>query len=220
MGTGTNADLNTYMEEEMDVNGDERELRSSGQIDYDNSRQETHTEVVAGYLEDCTVAVSVNSTTAGPMSEETRRSLITHVARAAGITEEQAEGRISIYSAPFYKEPGTDIDLPLPEGFDQFTWLLILIGGGLVLVLIIVLVLALLLGRRKKKKRKQIMVYGNPEDMEVPAGAAEPQAPDVMDLKSEKTMELRKDIRKFADDNPEIAAQMLRNMLRGGAGDG
>lgn len=220
VGAGTNSDMNTYMEEEMDVDGNERELRSSGQIDYDNSRQETHVERVAGYLTDCHVAVSVNSTTAGPMSEETRNALIAHVARAAGITDNLAGEKISIYNAPFYVDPSTVGPIPLPEGFDQFTWLLIWIGAGLVLVLIMVLVLALILGRRKKKKRKQIMVYGNPEDMEAPAGLAEPQAPDVMDMNTEKTMELRKDIRKFADDNPEIAAQMLRNMLRGGAGDG
>ena len=29
-------------------------------------------------------------------------------------------------------------------------------------------------------------------------------------------MELRKDIREFADENPEIAAQMVKSWLRGG----
>ena len=33
---------------------------------------------------------------------------------------------------------------------------------------------------------------------------------------TEKSMELRKDIRQFANDNPEIAAQMVRGWLRGG----
>jgi len=37
-----------------------------------------------------------------------------------------------------------------------------------------------------------------------------------MSLQTEKSMELRKDIRQFANDNPEIAAQMVRGWLRGG----
>ena len=38
---------------------------------------------------------------------------------------------------------------------------------------------------------------------------------DVMNIQSERSIELRHDIRKFAEDNPEIAAQMLRTWLRG-----
>ena len=40
-----------------------------------------------------------------------------------------------------------------------------------------------------------------------------------MTLQSDRNLQLRKDIRKFADDNPEIAAQMVRNLLRGGESD-
>ena len=32
--------------------------------------------------------------------------------------------------------------------------------------------------------------------------------------------ELRKDVRQFADDNPEIAAQMIRTLLKGGGNGG
>lgn len=37
-----------------------------------------------------------------------------------------------------------------------------------------------------------------------------------MNLQTEKSMELRKDVRKFAEDNPEIAAQMVKSWLREG----
>ena len=43
---------------------------------------------------------------------------------------------------------------------------------------------------------------------------------DVMNMKNEKSMELRKDIRRFADESPEIAAQIVKNLLRGGENDG
>ena len=41
-----------------------------------------------------------------------------------------------------------------------------------------------------------------------------------MSLKSEKSMELRRDIRKFADENPEVAAKMVRILLKGEENDG
>ena len=40
-----------------------------------------------------------------------------------------------------------------------------------------------------------------------------------MNLQTEKSMELRKDVRKFAEANPEIAAQMVKSWLREGDGE-
>ena len=51
-------------------------------------------------------------------------------------------------------------------------------------------------------------------------GEAPETGADVMDLELEKSMELRKDIRQFASDNPEIAAQMIKVWLKGGDGNG
>jgi flagellar M-ring protein FliF len=81
------------------------------------------------------------------------------------------------------------------------------------LLFLLLLVIILLIRRRRRKKvderKKQEL-----DDMLVAAGA--PAGADVMSLQTEKSMELRKDIRQFANDNPEIAAQMVRGWLRGG----
>ena len=45
---------------------------------------------------------------------------------------------------------------------------------------------------------------------------ATPQQSNIMEMQTEKSMELRQDIRKFAEENPEIAAQMVKNWLREG----
>ena len=37
-----------------------------------------------------------------------------------------------------------------------------------------------------------------------------------MALQTEKSMELRKEVRQFASDNPELAAQLIRSWMRGG----
>ena len=38
---------------------------------------------------------------------------------------------------------------------------------------------------------------------------------DIMEMNAEKSMELRKVVRQFAQNNPEIAAQMIKGWLRG-----
>ena len=38
---------------------------------------------------------------------------------------------------------------------------------------------------------------------------------DIMDINTEKSMELRKTLRQFVQTNPEVAAQMLKTWLRG-----
>ena len=38
---------------------------------------------------------------------------------------------------------------------------------------------------------------------------------DIMEVNTEKSMELRQEVRKFAQNNPEIAAQMVRAWLKG-----
>ena len=62
----------------------------------------------------------------------------------------------------------------------------------------------------KKELDDMLVAAGFVPDVAAPAGA------DVMSLQTEKSMELRKDSRQFANDNPEIAAQMVRGWLRGG----
>jgi flagellar M-ring protein FliF len=57
---------------------------------------------------------------------------------------------------------------------------------------------------------------------EILAGAenVEPVGADVMTIQTEKSLELRKSIRKFAEENPELAAQMIKSWLRGGEENG
>ena len=102
-----------------------------------------------------------------------------------------------------------------------------LIAAGAGLLLFIILLTVILLLRRKKQKKQEeeevrareeaealMRVAGLGLDGNLETGA------DVMDLELEKSMELRKDIRQFASDNPEIAAQMIKVWLKGGDNNG
>ncbi len=228
-----NPDFSQYMENNPNLDGTESAADASGQIDYDNSRSEKHIVTTAGYLKDCSVAVSINSTTAGNVDTAEWQE---HVARAAGIYGEVDEetgleildGRISVISYPFFRE---EPPAPVPGIFDIEIagipmWVFIAAAGGL--LLFIILLVVILVARRRRRKRLEA------EEAEAQASevdallaavglggqATDGNGADVMEIQTEQSMQLRKDIRQFASENPEIAAQMVRNWLRGGDDDG
>ena len=223
VGSTTNADIPEYVEDLPNLDGSESELQLSGQTDYDNSRSEKHIVRTAGYLTDCSISVSINSTTAGVVDVNTVRK---HVARAAGITgevdrttgEEKLDDKVSVVAQPFY-DPNAN--MPIATSPVEM-WMVYAAAGGL-LLFIILLTVILLLRRKKKKQRAEAEAQQQMEfDMDAfLAAAAKSQmenneaGADVMSMQSERSIELRQDIRRFAEDNPEIAAQMLRTWLRG-----
>ncbi len=219
VGTTTNSDLPTYVEELADPNGTETVVTGGGQIDYDNSRSEKHIENSTGILSDCTIAVTLNSRTSHNVDlEELRR----HVARAAGIHgevdemtgREYLEDKVSVVQMDFYEPP-----IVFNGGLSNTAVMLIGIVAGI--ILLIILLVIFLVRRKKKKAEEEEQPEGVEELLAVAAQQEMAQSgADVMTLQSEKNMELRKDIRKFANDNPEIAAQMIHNWLRGGDDDG
>ena len=209
-GTTSNADLNTYVENQMQPNGDEQAITSSGQEDYLVDTQKQQVEHVAGYISDVMVSVTINQDAAGGTSAD---SLYSHVARAAGISQADQQDKISILIAPFYQEPAQAAPMPA----DLPGWAVYAAAGGLGLFLVLMMAMLLLHRRRAGKRRKEAM-----EATGIPAQAVPMETPaqqaDIMDLQTEKSMELRQDVRKFAEDNPEIAAQMVKNWLREGEG--
>lgn len=228
-----NQNFSQYEENTPNLDGTESAADASGQIDYDNSRSEKHIVTTAGYLKDCSVAVSINSTTAGNVDTAAWQQ---HVARAAGIYGEVDEesgleildGRISVISYPFFRE---EPPAPVPGILDIEIagiplWVLIAAAGGL--LLFIILLVVILLARRRRRKRLEAQ-EAEAQASEVDAllaavglggQATDDNGADVMEIQTEQSMQLRKDIRQFASENPEIAAQMVRNWLRGGDDDG
>ena len=81
------------------------------------------------------------------------------------------------------------------------------------------------LDARESKKRRLERQRALEEEMMAAEAAAEAAAiiaaapptggADIMEVNTEKSMELRKNVRQFAQNNPEIAAQMVKAWLRG-----
>lgn len=211
-GTESNADLSTYVEQEQQVDGTEQVVSSSGESDrlVDTTKQQV--EHVSGYISDVMVSVTINQSAAGGVDET---DLYPHIARAAGIGEDIQDQKIHVLIAPFYQE---NADAIVPGGPSAIPmWVILAAGGGLA-VFLVLLAIFLLLRRRKKRKQAAQLADQMAEMMRnapVTAQAA-PEGADIMDMDTEKSMELRKDVREFAEENPEIAAQMVKAWLREG----
>ncbi len=202
-GTESNSDLSTYGQNGTPDNGGQQ-IRSSGEINYNVDTHHTQKDNPAGIITDVMVSVSINSKVFDSVDTN---ALIRHVARAAGISSDVESEKISILPFPFYAATPSN---PIQEATGIPDWAFYALIAGLALFLVLMLVI-LLLRRRSKKRRAPIPP---PQIVYQPEPAV--RGANIMDLHTERSMELRKDVRQFAEENPEIAAQMVKSWLRGG----
>lgn len=221
VGTTTNADLPTYIEREPDLDDVEGRLYGNGEIDYDNSKTQITSRNTAGYISDCTVSVMINSDASGYVNTEQLRS---SVATAAGITPVETEtmtgqeylaSKISIMALPFINDDEGP-ESPVSNWFVVHgipIWVLYALVAGLVLFAILLVVILTL---RKKKRVKEEAEMEAVEEIIAAAmpPEGEPEGADVMDLHTERSMELRQSIRDFVDENMEVSALLIRSWLR------
>ena len=217
-GTETNSDIPIYGQ--LELNGNETQIINQNEIDYLVDQIKEQTQIDAGMIEDLTVSVSINTRNNG--TSVTEEELIKLVGNASGIAPEKRTDKISIVRGEFY-----DPDAGLGEGLTPDNQKQIYIIAAAALAILIALTVTLLLLRRKKKKSKLSEKQISKEDapaverliqvMEVPKGPGMEDIRDnLINIKNEKSLELRGNIREFAEDNPEISAQLLKSWLKGG----
>ncbi len=223
-GTTTNADLSEYVEQGYQPDGNENVLEGDGEYNYDNSQTTTQKEWNGGTIIDCMVSVTIN---AQPGSVNTD-DLVGHVARVAGIDVEMQDDKVSVLAIPFILEPAEDtttrggILAGVPD------WVLYAAIAGLALFLLILLIVLILVSRsRKKRKAQEEALLAEQEAAALAAAQAaaalafteEQQEPpktgaNIMEIHTERSMELRRDVRAFAESNPEVAAYMVKSWLK------
>ena len=224
VGAGPNSDVITYPDIEGTLTDDTDLAAASGDRTHNVNSTETQQEVLACTITDVSVAVTINQNAdnAGTVGVE---QLTRQVAVASGIgtDSELMDSCVNVLIAPFDQTVpgGTEVPGGILAGIPD--WVLFAALGGLALFLVLLLVILLLVRRSKKKKlAKQRALEEELREAEAAAEAAAiiAAAPptggaDIMEINTEKSMELRKSVRQFAQNNPEIAAQMVKAWLRG-----
>ena len=220
VGTSTNTEINEYVTNPDELTGNEREWYRSGQITYDVSQETRQTEYPPGTITDVTVAIAINSARYNVQDPDKFKNI---AAMAAGIDAQLANEKIAIVSYPFYQDSLAGSDTTpgeVPMIFGLPSWAVYAAIAGVALFLALLLIILLLRSKRKKKIAILIAQEKKAAEDEAAAAAAAAalaaQNADIMDVHTEETMKMRQDVRQFVEENPSIAAQMIKNWLRGG----
>ncbi len=229
VGTPNNTEINEYVTRETQVRGDEREIVNSGEIEYYVSKDNIQTEQPPGTITDVSVAIAINS---AKINVQDPARFVHLAATAANIPAEVEAEKVAIVSYPFYQSGGGAGETGIGSVATLFglpAWAVYAAIAGMALFMALLLVMLLL---RSKKKKELAMLLAK-EEAEAAAAAAKAEAEaaeaaaaaaaaaaagqgaDIMEVHTEEIMQVRKDVRKFVEENPSIAAQMLKNWLRG-----
>ncbi len=225
VGTQSNADINTYVAQNNGTVGANDTLVSDKtQTNFNLNTVKEQNEIYAPKIVDLTVAVSINSDGYGSL---TQPQIVELVARAAGIPPEDEQTKISVAASRFYDwTPEVE-----PEGNSFLEWaqstvfgipMWAIAGAVFALFLLIVIVISIIV-RRRRQKRRLLAVQ---EQLELDRAAMEAELArqqeladmqkDLLNIQNEKSMELKENIRKFSEESPEVAADLLSSWLRGG----
>ncbi|WP_289301787.1 flagellar basal-body MS-ring/collar protein FliF [Sporofaciens musculi] len=214
-GTETNADTPEY---NTDGDADGTNAYSESAVrDYLVNELKEEGQIDPGELEDLTVSVAINGNGYGSLRENQIRSL---VGNAAGIAADAQEEKIAIVSAPF---DGIDADDESEEvssgGILESIPLWAIIAAAALLLLLIIVIIILVVRRRKQDEEEIEELVEEAETVEeIPAVLDMNE--ELLQLQNDRSMELKKNVREFAEQNAEISAQLLKNWLNGGVADG
>lgn len=215
-GAEGNADIPQYNTGEGDNNEEAYGSNSqTRQFVIDQIKEQG--QVDPGALEDLTISVVINNGEDG-YGGLTLQQLQQLIGNAAGMAEADRGTKIAVASVPFYtvKVPEPDQPVTTPPR-DSVYYLPYLIFGGVLLLLLVILITALLIRRRKKKKA---MAVQEPVPVirakEAPKPESKEAGEDMLEIDNDRGVELRKNVRDFAEQNPEISAQLLKTWLNGG----
>ncbi len=226
VGTQSNADINTYVSQNNGTVGANDTLVSDKtQTNFNLNTMKEQNEIYAPKVTDLTVAVSINSDGYGSL---TQPQIVELVARAAGIAPENEQTKISVAASRFFDWTPDD---PEPDGNSFLEWaqstvfgipMWAIAGAAFALFLLLVIVISLIVRRRRKKRR----MLAAEEQLELDRATVEAELAhqqemadmqkDLLNIQNEKSMALKENIRKFSEESPEVAADLLSNWLRGG----
>ena len=89
---------------------------------------------------------------------------------------------------------------------------------ALILVLIAVIVILVIRRRRRLDEEEAEELIGEAEEEELPEVFDLNE--EIQEMQNDRGMQLKQSVREFAEQNAEISAQLLKNWLNGGVGDG
>lgn len=171
----------------------------------------------SGAITDVSVAVTINQKNI-PANAPAQAEIVKLVAKAAGISEEQENQKITVVSADFYDNTAGIAAMAPPESAKEVLeqYLPLILAGCAIFLLLLILLLVIARRRKRRRLEKELELAG----LEA-ASAVQPEPESLQDhipaLKMEENKYgamLKEELQAFADENPEISASLLKSWLR------
>lgn len=209
VGEEDNADIPGYVNGAEDYVDTENTEFYNREVEYSVGYIFTQTEKATGLLEDASISVVIKSKNA--ISDTEKMNVVSLVRNATNI---QNLEKISVMS---WLEVDESIPTPSDDGKFELTpaikWTIIILAG-VVLLVILIMILVLSLQKRKHKKaeeEKQAAIEELEEKLdETQRKTLIEQAADANKAQKMAAQE----VKKFAKENPELTASIIRSMLK------
>ena len=208
VGTPSNSELPTY----VDPGDAQAELQSileeRHETEYDNSKTQTQMVITAGTLTKVTATVGIDAKDCPNADLDailggsaTAIGLVAPLELENGMTEQQYLSRYITVIHDEFNEPV--VPEPEPSGWEALgipLWVVIAAGAGLLVFAIVMTIILLLRGKKRKKQEaeqravEELLAVAMPQQTEDGVQLdenGEPVGADVMDLHTERSMELR-----------------------------
>lgn len=215
-GAETNADTPQYNTDGNDTGV--RQESESVSREYLVNQIKEQGQIDPGALDDLTVAVTINGTGLGSLGEADLKELI---GNASGIAAADREEKISVASAPFYTEEAETEETAAEPMTKEEVMKYGLIAAGVLLGVIVLLIIILAIRKKKRKKEEEDMEEELILEEPVPdVNVMEEINKEIREIQNDRGIQLKKSVREFSEQNPEISAQLLKNWLNGGGENG
>lgn len=231
VGTPSNSELPTYVDPEDAQAELQSILEERHETEYDNSKTQTQMVITAGTLTKVTATVGIDAKDcpnadldAILRGSATAIGLVAPLELENGMTEQQYLSRYITVIHDEFNEPV--VPEPEPSGWEALgipLWVVIAAGAGLLVFAIVLTIILLLRGKKRKKQEaeqravEELLAVAMPQQTEDGVQLdenGEPVGADVMDLHTERSMELRQSIRDYVDENMEVAALLIKSWLK------
>lgn len=213
-GTETNADTPEY-----NANGENDGISQNSESvsrEYLVNQIKEQGQISPGALDDLTVSVAINRNGLGQLTEEQVKEL---VGNASGIAAADRADKIAIASVPFYEEEEIEETSEKPKELKN-SMIFIVIAALIALIILMSVVAILMWRRRHKKLTEDELEEAVIEERFVDSDKEEQKNREILEMQNDRGLELKRNIRDFAEKNPEISAQLLKSWLNGGEQDG
>lgn len=217
-GTDTNAQVPQYPA--VNFNGNDINYKNSDGTDYLVDQIKEQVMNNGGELQDLTVTVVMDAQElSNGQMDQIRRA----VANASGISPDVADGKVVVLNQRFSGKGSAAVGSKLLQAVSESRMWII---GAVLILLVLGVILMVLRHISKKKKQKEkeaaevqsgIVQTGQTPENELPV---EDFNLHLEGLKHTREMELKEQIQDFAQQNPEISAQMIKTWLKGGESSG